>query len=717
MQTTCHGHGGRISVRGLGAFTPLGRTIDENWKAVLEGRTAISEIRRFDLGGIACVKGGIVNAAEEGATLAVKMVTAALGEAIASSGVDVCGLGLVCGSNFGDGSQGDAHSPIAKAAKERFGLGGPVASISLSCASGASAVALACEWIVAGYAPAVAVVGYDVITPVDWAGLCSLRTMAKDGVVRPFSAERGGTVFAEGAAAMILSANGPTDQRTNGPTDQRTNGPTFISGWSTGNNGFHLTAPPPRAAGSTDVMRRVMEMSGAGPEALAFVSAHGTGTRANDQTEAEALWDLLGDRLRSVPVTAFKSSSGHLLGAAGVFEAAMAAKALREGMVPPVANVTDADPAIPPVALVTGSPKRIAGGFALVNSAGFGGCNAALALVRDKGDLKSQISNLRCVSAGRPDRIAIRSCGFISALGIGMEEAETVWSEGESALMDYGDGVALGRVPDFDPATILPTAKAYLDRQCLLALSASALAMRDAGLSVAPDRFGVSFGAALGPSATAARFASDCMEKGLRLARPMLFPHTYANAAASLASIEWGLRGHHANFAGGTNASTFAIISAVDALRRGQCDAMLAGGAESLAAGSLENGAGEGAAVFALAREEDGGHGIAPLGFIAETWIGGADAMASAIAEAGLAATDIAAAYVAPSLADAVRDMDGFRGRVVDPSAMYGDVDGASGAMALAAALIDLAEGPALVATADGTGTVAAIVIVPAQRS
>lgn len=709
MQTTCHGHGGRISVRGLGAFTPLGRTIDENWKAVLEGRTAISEIRRFDLGGIACVKGGIVDAAEEGAALAVKMVTVALGEAIASSGVDVRGLGLVCGSNFGDGSQGDAHSPIAKAAKERFGLGGPVASISLSCASGASAVALACEWIVAGYAPAVAVVGYDVITPVDWAGLCSLRTMAKDGVVRPFSAERGGTVFAEGAVAMILAAVADEDD-----TDAND---VSVCGWATGDNGFHLTAPPPRAAGSTDVMRRTMEMSGAEPEALAFVSAHGTGTRANDQTEAEALWDLLGDRLRSVPVTAFKSSSGHLLGAAGVFEAAMAAKALREGMVPPVANVTDADPAIPPVALVSGSPKRIAGGFALVNSAGFGGCNAALALVRDKGDLKSQISNLRCVSAGRPDRIAIRSCGFISALGIGMEEAETVWSEGESALMDYGDGVALGRVPDFDPATILPTAKAYLDMQCLLALSASALAMRDAGLSVAPDRFGVSFGAALGPSATAARFASDCMEKGLRLARPMLFPHTYANAAASLASIEWGLRGHHANFAGGTNASTFALISAVDALRRGQCDAMLAGGAESLAAGSLENGAGEGAAVFALAREADGGHGIAPLGFIAGTWIGGADAMASAIAEAGLSATDIAAAYVAPSLADAVRDMDGFRGRVVDPSAMYGDVDGASGAMALAAALIDLAEGPALVATADGTGTVAAIVIVPAQRS
>lgn len=705
MQGTCEGHEARVAVAGLGAFTPLGRTIAENWKAVLEGRTAISGIQRFDLGGIACGKGGIVDAAEEGAALAVKMVTAALGEAIASSGVDIRGLGLVCGSNFGDGSSGDGHAAIAKAAKERFGLGGPVASISLSCASGASAVALACEWIVAGYAPAVAVVGYDVITPVDWAGLCSLRTMAKDGVVLPFSAERGGTVFAEGAAAMILEAV------TDGADDRHVS----VCGWATGNNGFHLTAPSPRAAGSMNVMRRAMEMSGAEPEALAFVSAHGTGTRANDQTEAEAFCDLLGDRLRSVPVAAFKSSSGHLLGAAGVFEAAIAAMALREGIVPPVANVPDADPSIPPVALVTGSPKRISGGLALVNSAGFGGCNAALALVRNYGDFKSQISNLRWVSAGETNRIAIRSCGFLSALGIGIEEAEAVWSEGESALMDYGYGVALGRVPDFATATILPTAKAYLDRQCLLALSASALAMRDAGLSVASERFGVSFGTALGPSATAARFASDCMEKGLRLARPMLFPHTYANAAASLASIEWSLRGHHANFAGGPNASTFALIAAVDALRRGQCDAMLAGGAESFASNEAVDGAGEGAAVFTLAREADGCSGTAPLGHIIGTWIGGADAITSAVAEAGLSASDIAAAYVAPSLEDAVHDMDGFRGRVVYPSVMYGDTNGASGAMALATALIDSEEGPVLVATTDGTGTIAAIVIEPAR--
>lgn len=680
---------------GLGAFTPLGRTMAANWDAVVCGQTAIRDITRFDLGGIACVKGGLVDAPETGRDLAARMVTTALGEAIAESGISPAGMGLVCGSNFGDGSAGDAHSFVAEAAKERLGLGGPVASISLSCASGASAIALACDWIRAGYAPAVAVVGYDVIAPVDWAGLCSLRTMARDGVVRPFSSDRGGTVFAEGAAAVVLAAVADGDGASSSGI--------FMDGWATGNNGFHLTAPPPRAAGSLDVMRSAADMAGVGLGDLAFVSAHGTGTRANDQTEAEALSDLLGDGLQSTPVAAFKSSSGHLLGAAGVFETAMAAMAMRERTVPPVANVSGPDRAIPPVALVTCAPVAIVKDACLVNSAGFGGCNAALVLSRGGN------SGCRAPDPAKP-RIAIRSCGFLSALGIGMDEAAATWGEGESALFDNGDGIALGQVPEFAPESILPTAKAYLDRQCLLALAASAMALRDGAVGADHGSFGVSFGTARGPSATARRFSDDCHEKGLRLARPMLFPHTYANAAASLVSIEWGLRGHHANFAGGANASTMAIVSAVDALRSGRCGAMLAGGSEAMAPDVREDGVGEGAAVFVLERESAAADRHGTLGFILGTWIGGTDGLAQAVRSAGFAPADMSAAYVSASLEDAVRDMDGFRGRVVAPSQMYGDTDGASGAMALAAALLDAPAGPFLVATSDGAGTVVALV-------
>jgi hypothetical protein len=291
-----------------------------------------------------------------------------------------------------------------------------------------------------------------------------------------------------------------------------------------------------------------------------------------------------------------------------------------------------------------------------------------------------------------------------------MEEAAATWGEGESALFDDGDGQEVGLVPEFAPESILPTAKAYLDRQCLLALAASALALKNFGVNSGNVSVGVSFGTARGPSATAARFASDCMEKGLRLARPMLFPHTYANAAASLASIEWGLRGHHANFAGGANASTLAIVSAVDAIRSGRCDAMVAGGAEAIAPDSRENGAGEGAAVFALEREPDGECSPDMLCHITGAWVCGVGDLAFAVRSAGLSPADMAAAYVPRSLEDAFRCMDGFGGRVVVPSRMYGDTTGASGAMALAAALLDAPAGPFVVATSDETGTVVALV-------
>lgn len=698
-----------IKVAGIGAYTPLGRNVEENWRAILAGRTAISQISRFDLGGIACERGGVINLGETGEALALKIVFAALGEALASSGANAGDVGLVIGSNFGDGSEsGNAHSAIAAAAKAHFSLGGPVACISLSCSSGSSAAALAAEWIRQGYAKCVAAVGYDILTQTDWAGLCSLRTMARDGVVRPFSADRSGTVFAEGAAAIVLSA-------PDAPLPDARDAPANLLGWATGNNGFHLTAPSKRGAGSRRVMEDALAMAGADATDIAFVSAHGTGTRANDQTEAEALEDILGAELPHIPVTALKASAGHLLGAAGIFEAAMAIRAIAEKTIPPIAQVPVPDKSLPPLDLVSDTPRTASAGVAVVDSAGFGGCNASLVFG----------SRQSAEAAGHPahgGRIAVCSCGFVSALGIGMEEAEAAWAEGESVLVEDGDGVSRGRVPDFNPDEILPAPKAYLDRQCLLALSAAALAMRGVKRGAVPsNRFGTSMGTAFGAYETLSRFRDDCREKGPRLVRPMLFPHTYANAAASLIAIEWELRGHHANFAGGSNASTMAIISAVDALRSGACDAVLAGGAEAFGQLSADTRAldGEGAAVFALTREEDAPafSDSPPLCFISGAWIGGQDAMASALRDASINVQDISAAYVIPGMVEAVRDTLGACADVRLPSDMFGFLHGASGAASLASAILDGPRGPFVVATNDDSGTVAALVATPCQES
>ena len=718
----------KILVTGLGAVTPLGATMAENWRAVLERRTAIAPVRRFDLGGMACQNGGLINGADASSGgLATAFATAALREALRQSGAAPQNLGLITGSNFGEADRiPDDHAEVARRVAAALGLGGPVASLSLSCASGASAIAMAADWIACGRAESVAVVGVDAITLCSWSGLCSLRTMARDAVVKPFDAARGGTVFAEGASCLILERADTADAR----------GATALAelrGWATGNNGFHLTAPPPRAAGSRRVMADAIAAAGAEPSQIDFVTAHATATKANDLTEAQALEDIFGQRLAELPVTAVKAAAGHLLGAAGTFEAAITVLALREHVIPPIARTPQIDPGIPVLDLVTDNPRQHAGTLALTDSAGFGGCNAALVFASP---------NRRTVKPPNrqaDSRIAICSSGFISALGIGAEEAEATWAEGESTCLPSPglptpEGVAddtAGVVPTFEAETILPTAKAYLDRQSLFAMSAAALALRDTGADIVEkERFGVSHGTAWGAAETLARFWTDCREKGPRLVKPMLFPHTYANAAASLISMEWELRGFHANFAGGQNASSFALAAAVDALRRGEADAVLAGGSEALSPDRWASLArlggpcppGEGAAFFLLRRAGDLAQNEIPLAMIAGIGISGGNdcdaAIGSALAEAGIGPADIGCIFTSPGIdmpAILAGRADNAPQRTVAEE-MTGSCGGASAAIQIACALLEPIEKPVLVLTSDGTKTFVALAILPWQR-
>ena len=716
-----------VVVTGLGTVTPLGANMAENWRAVLEGRSAISPITRFDLGGLSCQLGGVVPDADAKAGgLATSFALAAVREAATQSGIAPQRLGLLTGSNFGEADTLPCdHGEVARRVASALGLGGPVASLSLSCASGSSVLAIAADWIRCGRAEAVAVVGVDAITLCAWSGLCSLRTMARDGVIRPFDAARGGTVFAEGAAAVILERGETAAARGASPLAE-------LRGWATGNNGFHLTAPPARASGSRRVMEDALSSAGAEPADIAFVAAHATATKANDLTEAQALEDIFGGHLATIPVTAIKAASGHLLGAAGTFEAAIAVRALAEGVVPPIARApTPADPAIPPLDLVTGTPRQVAEGLALTNSAGFGGCNAALVFASPGHDARraNDRQTVKPSDHQASQRIAICSSGFVSALGIGAEEAEATWAEGESACLPSPglpapDGVAddtAGVVPPFDPDAILPTAKAYLDRQSLLAMAAASLAMRDGRAGSAPDRFGIAHGTAWGAAETLARFWTDCRDKGPRLVKPMLFPHTYANAAASLISMEWELRGFHANFAGGSNASSFAIAAAVDALRRHEADAVLAGGSEALAqerwmaiaAQSHPCPPGEGAAFFMLKRASDIESGTTPIASIAGIGFAkGVDsAVRAAMADAGVRPADIARVYAAPGIAIPSDLNPGIP--VVVPEEMTGSCGGASAAVQLACALLEPVGAPCLLLTTDETGTSVALLLVP----
>ena len=396
-----------VQISGMGAVTPYGVGVDLFWQALLEGRSAIAPLTLFEAEGYLYRQAGQVSGADlkimeqnwtpttERATL---FALTAAQEALTMADLDAAAIeetAVIMATNFGGLATGEAllcqtlgeeppaggyaveallEADLSHAMRligEKLGCGGPAAVLSLSCSSGTAAIARAADWIVAGRAARVLVIGYDSISRVAWSGLCALRTMSSDAV-RPFDSRRSGTIFSEGAAALLLESVAAAQQRGGG---KQVN----LAGWATGNNGTHMTAPAPQGAGSADVMRRALKKSGLAAGAIGHFNAHGTATKLNDSTEAAALHSVLGDHAAAIPTTSNKGAVGHLMGAAGTAEAISSILTLRTGLVPPTANHAEPDPECP-LDIVVGKARQTDAGAVISNSAGIGGTNAAIIL-------------------------------------------------------------------------------------------------------------------------------------------------------------------------------------------------------------------------------------------------------------------------------------------------------------------------------------------------
>lgn len=351
--------------------------------------------------------------------------------------------------------------------------------------------------------------------------------------------------------------------------------------------------------------------------------------------------------------------------------------------------------------------------------------------------------------------LAVTGIGLVSALGVGQEEWLAAAAEGEPATTTVSgvegcDGTFVAAtMPDYDVAPLLDTRKAYLDRHTALLLGATSLALRSAGWSresLPHERTGLSVGSAWGGVGTLTTYFRDVLTKGAKFAKPILFPHTYANTAGAMAAIEWSLQGPHEVYASGSLASAHALLAAVDTLRAGEADAMLAGGCEALSPAvygglvaqgrlrSAEAGAtpalpfdpaghstvpGEGAAVLVLeSRQSAESRGAQPLGTLLGTGVSGdglVDACVQALSEAGVAADAVTAVFAAGTGVSredraeeaALRTLFGDAcPPVVALAGLQGDCLGAATALHVAGALLALRAGwlpPLPLAAAPGT--------------
>ncbi|SJM50847.1 beta-ketoacyl synthase [Gulosibacter sp. 10] len=411
--------GRRVVVTGLGAVTPSGLDAGRTWDAVRRGRSGIGLLEGPEFADIAVRIGGQVRGFDPDLVLerresrrlsrvlwyAIAAADEAMGgrgaaeAAVSAIGPERVDILVGTGSGPVQAMQEAARTlaergpravpptlsmhgaPDAAAAllSQRHGALGAAGGVSATCASGAFALGEGLRGIRHGYADAVLVVGMeDCINPVNYSSNANMRALAAGAesapaaASRPFDRGRGGFVMSSGAAALLLESEQCALARGAAPLAE-------LAGFGAASDAHHPTAPHPRGAGAASAMRRCLADAGIAADEVDHVNAHGTGTRAGDAAEVLALDAVLGERAGGVPISATKSSTGHLLGASGALEALLAVRTILDGVLPPTINLDD--PEYPDHDIVTearSAPVRTV----LSNSFGFGGHNGAVLLRR-----------------------------------------------------------------------------------------------------------------------------------------------------------------------------------------------------------------------------------------------------------------------------------------------------------------------------------------------
>ncbi len=409
--------GVRVVVTGVGMVTPLGNTADATWAALRAGHSGVGVITHFDATGFPARIAGEVKGFDAAALIGVKearrssrpihFAMVAAREAVADSGLGISSMAddvAVCiGSGVGgqeilehatrvvDSTGPSRVSPFAAAAALidmapgmvaiDLGARGPNIGIVSACASGADAVGQGAEWIRRGDATAVLAGGTEAaITATGMAMFAAARALSTrnddpERASRPFDRDRDGFVSAEGAAVLVLEEREHALARS---------APVYgeIAGYSATSDAHHITAPDPTGQGAVRCVRRAIERAGIEPTAIDYVNAHGTGTALNDVAETRALKKVFGEAAYTVPISSTKSMTGHLLGAAGAFEAIVSLLAMRDGFIPPTINLDNPDPECD-LDYVPHTGREAQLRHVMSTSFGFGGHNACLVFSRD----------------------------------------------------------------------------------------------------------------------------------------------------------------------------------------------------------------------------------------------------------------------------------------------------------------------------------------------
>lgn len=405
----------RVVITGMGAVTPLGHDAESTWQSIKAGQSGIGPITQMDTTDYPCKIAGEVKDFDPGAVISAKDQRKMdrfiqLGMVAASQALSQAGIksledipeearhryGVALGSGIGginsiESTLDIVHergprrvSPyfipamlinlLSGQLSIRYQMRGPNISHVSACSTSANAIGESAEMIRRGVADVMVAGGAEsTISKVGLGGFSALRALSTgyndtpNVASRPFDKDRDGFVMSEGAGVVVLEEYEHAKKR----------GATIlaeVAGYGLSGDGHHLTLPSPDGVGAKLSMNMALSQAGLKASDIGYINAHATSTPLGDEIESQAIEAVFGS---NVPVSATKSMTGHLLGAAGSLEAILCIYALREGLLPPTINLEEPSEKCT-LDYIPNKTREASVDAVLSNSFGFGGTNASL---------------------------------------------------------------------------------------------------------------------------------------------------------------------------------------------------------------------------------------------------------------------------------------------------------------------------------------------------
>lgn len=404
----------RVVITGLGAITPIGKTVKESWDGIKNSKCGIDEISYMDTSNFKTKLAAEIKEYNPLEYFEAKQAKRfdkssqyaiiAAREAVKDSGItkentDYDRIGIFVSSGIAGlttiqeqgmllASKGNsrisplfiptsiANMPAGNVAIE-FGFKGESISIVTACASGTHSIGEAYKSIKHGYEDVILAGGTEApICELGVAGFENMKALSqatdKNRASIPFDKERSGFVMGEGAGIVILEELEHALKRGAKIYGE-------VVGFGSTTDAYHITSPCPDGECGAKAMARAIKDAGIKPEDIDYINAHGTSTHLNDSTETKAIETVFGEYARKVMVSSTKGNTGHLLGAAGGVEAVFCAKAVQDGIVPPTINYKVKDEECN-LDVVPNTPRNKELEYVMSNSLGFGGHNACIVI-------------------------------------------------------------------------------------------------------------------------------------------------------------------------------------------------------------------------------------------------------------------------------------------------------------------------------------------------